>query len=120
MSVTIHPVLDVGGWEPTSPVCAHRGSIPRSALLGKPIRKVPTIPVGISNTSRGGFTWGSHRAKKVEMMEMVEMEMMEGAPQRGLHCRSAEDMENQRDPGEEMGSLGEEVASPEGGDGVSR
>lgn len=55
-------------------------------------------------------------------MEMVEteMEMMEGAPQRGLHCRSAEDMENQRDPGEEMGSLGEEVASPEGGDGVSR
>ena len=54
------------------------------------------------------------------MMEMVEMEMMEGAPQRGLHCRSAEDMENQRDPGEEMGSPGEEMASPEGGDGVSR
>lgn len=54
------------------------------------------------------------------MMEMVEMEMMEGAPQRGLHCRSVEDMENQRDPGEEKGSASEEVASPEGGDGVSR
>ena len=51
---------------------------------------------------------------------MVVSEMMEGAPQRGLHCRSVEDMENQRDPGEEMGSPGEEVASPEGGDGVSR
>lgn len=51
---------------------------------------------------------------------MVEMEMMEGAPQRGLHCRSVEDMENQRDPGEEKGSASEEVASPEGGDGVSR